>query len=308
MEFFNGKRYRTLDYEMKRLYGSKVVKLSVDGGFTCPNRVNGGGCIFCTEQGSSEFTGDHSGKRLSITQQLECQREIMSQKWQSDKYIAYFQSYTNTFAPVSVLKARYDEALATGVMGLAIATRPDCLGDDVLELLASYRCPLWVELGLQSITCHHKLNRGYPNEVYVDAAKRLRKHGIPFVTHVIFGLPWESREEMLSTVRFAAQNGTWGIKLHMLYIDRTAPLGALYQQEPFHVLTLEEYADLVTEAIAILPPNVVVHRVTGDGKRENLIAPQWSRNKRNVLNTIDKMMVQKGYVQGCKTDDTTANE
>lgn len=285
---------------MKKRYGSKVVKLSVDGGFSCPNRQNSGGCIFCTERGSGEFTGDLKNLCSPISEQIEYQKKLLSQKWQSDKFIAYFQNYTNTYAPVDVLKRKYDEALACNVMGLAIATRPDCLGDDVLDLLQSYECPLWVELGLQSIHCGKEINRGYDNSVYIEAAKKLKQRNIEFVTHVIFGFPFETKEQMLDTVRFAVNNGTNGIKMHMLYIDKTAPLAEYYKNTGFYVLSQEEYTDIVCEAIAILPTNVVVHRVTGDGKKENLIAPKWTLNKRNVLNGIDKAMARYGYVQGCK--------
>lgn len=305
---FGEKRYRSFDYEMKQRYGSKVVKLSVDGGFSCPNRINSTGCIFCTERGSGEFCGDLENLTASISDQIEFQRNMLSDKWNTDKTIAYFQSYTNTFAPIDVLKKKYDEALSCGVMGIAIATRPDCLGDDVLDLLQSYKCPLWVELGLQTVTCYNEINRGYENSVYVDAAKRLRARGIEFVTHVIIGLPWENTDDALKTVRFAADNGTNGVKLHMLYVDNTAPLADYYNKAGFHVLTREEYVDTVCEAIAILPPDVVIHRLTGDGKRENLIEPQWSRDKRKVLNLIDKTLKNKGYYQGCKYEKGANNE
>lgn len=285
---------------MKRRYGCKVVKLSVDGGFSCPNRKNSEGCIFCTERGSGEFSGDPENISSPISKQIEYQKQLLSEKWQSNKFIAYFQNYTNTYAPVDILKRKYDEALACGVFGLAIATRPDCLGDDVLDLLESYKCPLWVELGLQSVNCGDKINRGYDNSVYVKAAQNLRQRNIEFVTHVIFGLPWETKEQMLDTVRFAADNLTNGIKMHMLYIDKTAPLAQYYKNTEFHVLSQEEYTDIICEAIAILPENIVIHRVTGDGKKDNLIAPKWTLNKRSVLNGIDKSLAQKGYFQGCK--------
>lgn len=296
---YSGKRYRSFDHEMKQRFGGKVVKLSVDGGFSCPNRVNSTGCIFCTERGSGEFSGDHENQSMSITEQIEFQKSMMSKKWDSDRFIAYFQNYTNTYDSVDRLKARYDEALSCGVMGFAVATRPDCLGDDVLDLLSSYDCPLWVEFGLQSIHCASQINRGYDNSVYVDSANRLKQRGIEFVTHVIIGLPWETPQQALETVKFAVDNGTNGIKLHMLYIDKTAPLADYYQEHGFHVLTRDEYVDTVCEAISILPQNVVVHRLTGDGKRENLIEPQWTRDKRAVLNSIDKRLAEKNYFQGC---------
>lgn len=300
---YSGKRYRTFDHEMKRRFGSKVIKLSVDGGFSCPNRQGSTGCIFCSESGSGEFAGDPTSSGCSISHQIEYQKGLLSAKWSVNKFIAYFQNYTNTYASIDVLKKKYDEALACNAMGLAIATRPDCLPDDVLDLLESYDCPLWVELGLQTINCGKQINRGYDNSVYVDAAKRLRQRNIEFVTHIIFGLPWETKEQMLQTVQFAADNGTNGVKMHMLYIDKTAPLAQYYQETNFHVLSLEEYVDIVCEAIAILPESITVHRITGDGKKENLIAPRWTLNKRNVLNTIDKRLAEYNYVQGCKRHD-----
>ncbi len=296
----SGKRYRSLDYELKRIYGNKVVKFSVNAGFSCPNRQNGSGCIFCTEQGSGEFSGIPTAPNASITEQISFQKQFISQKWNTDLFFAYFQSYSNTYAPVSVLKTKYDEALSAGALGLAIATRPDCLSNEVLDLLQSYSCPLWLELGLQSITCHDKLNRGYSNDIFSQAASALLSRNIPFVTHVIFSLPWESPEQSLETVRFAVNNGTSGIKLHMLYIDKTAPLYNLYKTSPFPMLSRAEYIDLVTEAIAYLPENVVVHRLTGDGAHNTLVAPLWTKNKRSVLNGIDKALKEKNYIQGCK--------
>ena len=298
---FGAKRYRTFDYEMKRLFGAKVIKLSVDAGFGCPNRKNGNGCIFCTESGSGEFAGNPTLKSASVTEQLEYQKKMLSGKWDSDKYIAYFQSYTNTYAPVEVLRQKYDEALSCGVLGLAIATRPDCLDNEVLALLQSYECPLWLELGLQTVTCHREINRGYDNDVFVKSAEALRARNIPFCVHVIFGLPWETVEQTLETVRFAVENGAFALKLHMLYIDKTAPLAEFYSKSKFHLFTMEEYIDAVTEALAIIPQNIVIHRITGDGKKSNLIAPLWTTDKRRVLNEIDKAMIRKNYFQGCKS-------
>lgn len=285
---------------MKRRFGSKVIKLSVDGGFSCPNRQNGGCCIFCTDQGSGEFAGNPEAKTLSVKEQIEYQKQMLSSKWHSEKYIAYFQSYTNTYAPVNILRQKYDEAISAGVLGLAIATRPDCLSDDVLKVLEEYKCPLWLELGLQTISCHKEIHRGYDNDVYVNAAKELRRLKIPFVTHIIFGFPWETKEQMLDTVRFAVENGSDGIKIHMLYIDKTAPLAEIYNKNKFSIFTMEEYVDLVTEALAVIPPEITIHRITGDCKKSNLIEPLWTMDKRRVLNEIDKAMVRKNYVQGCK--------
>lgn len=297
---YNGKRYRTFDYEMKRIYCEKVIKLSIDGGFSCPNRQGSGGCIFCSEAGSGEFAGNINSRNASISEQIKFQKEMLSSKWKSSKYIAYFQSYTNTYAPVNVLKNKYNEALSNDVFGLAIATRPDCLGDDVLDLIQSYTCPLWLELGLQTVNSYKQINRGYNNEYFAQKAHELNERKIPFVTHIIFGLPWDGTDAMLDTVRFAVNCGTWGIKMHMLYIDKTAPLYNYYINTSFHVLSLDEYADIITEALAIIPPETVIHRITGDGKKQTLAAPLWTADKRRVLNTIDKLMKNKNYIQGCK--------
>lgn len=306
-ELFGAKRYRTFDFEMKRIFGAKVIKLSVDLGLGCPNRASGNGCIFCSESGSGEFAGKPSENAASVTEQLEYQKKMLSGKWSSDKYIAYFQSYTNTYAPVDVLKQKYDEALSCGVIGMAIATRPDCLGNDVLALLQSYSCPLWLELGLQTISCHEKIRRGYKNDVFVNAAEKLNSCKIPFCAHIIFGLPWETTQQALETVSFAVNNGASSLKLHMLYVDKTAPLAELYEKNKFHLLSMEEYVDAVTEALAIIPPHIAIHRITGDGKRANLVAPLWTTDKRRVLNEIDKAMIRKNYYQGCKAIKNITN-
>lgn len=301
-ELYGGKRYRSFDFESKRIYGQKTIKLSIDGGFGCPNRAEGkGGCIFCSQAGSGEFTGSMARLPFSIEKQLEIQRELLSKKWKQGRYIAYFQNFTNTYGPIDVLRKRYQEACAPQwISGMALATRPDCLSEEVLELLSQTKKLEWVELGLQTVVSGEKINRGYDNCVFQQGVQRLKERGIPVVAHVIFGLPGESREDMLKSVAYAVKAGIWGIKLHMLYVDCTAPLYQVYKSHPFPLLTRGEYVDIVCEALAILPERIVVHRLTGDGKRENLIAPLWTADKLRVLSEIDRVMREKQYWQGCK--------
>lgn len=301
-ELYGGKRYRSFDFESKRIYGQKTIKLSIDGGFGCPNRAEGkGGCIFCSQAGSGEFTGSMARLPFSIEKQLEIQRELLSKKWKQGRYIAYFQNFTNTYGPIDVLRKRYQEACAPQwISGMALATRPDCLSEEVLELLSQTKKLEWVELGLQTVVSGEKINRGYDNCVFQQGVQRLKERGIPVVAHVIFGLPGESREDMLKSVAYAVKAGIWGIKLHMLYVDCTAPLYQVYKGHPFPLLTRGEYVDIVCEALAILPERIVVHRLTGDGKRENLIAPLWTADKLRVLSEIDRVMREKQYWQGCK--------
>ncbi len=301
-ELYGGKRYRSFDFESKRIYGQKTIKLSIDGGFGCPNRAEGkGGCIFCSQAGSGEFTGSMARLPFSIEKQLEIQKELLSKKWKQGRYIAYFQNFTNTYGPIDVLRKRYQEACAPQwISGMALATRPDCLSEEVLELLSQTKKLEWVELGLQTVVSGEKINRGYDNCVFQQGVQRLKERGIPVVAHVIFGLPGESREDMLKSVAYAVKAGIWGIKLHMLYVDCTAPLYQVYKGHPFPLLTRGEYVDIVCEALAILPERIVVHRLTGDGKRENLIAPLWTADKLRVLSEIDRVMREKQYWQGCK--------
>jgi len=289
------KRYHTLDYELKERFGKKVVKLSLDGGFTCPNRdgrVGTRGCIFCSEKGSGDFAGP---RNMSILEQIEQQKKLLSSKWPDSKYIAYFQSYTNTYAPVDKLRTQYETALAgADVVGLAIATRPDCIPVDVLTLLEeiSHKTFLWVELGLQTI--HVKsaefIRRGYDLPKFIEAVENLKKMGIRVVVHLILGLPGESDKDMLDTVRFVAGLGIWGVKFHMLYIQKDTDLYEYYNSHPFNLLSIEEYTDIIVDALEILPPDIVVHRVTGDGVKKLLVAPRWTLDKLRVLSTIDKKL------------------
>lgn len=300
---WSGKRYRNLNHDLRERFGEKVMKISLDGGFSCPNRdgtLSFDGCIFCSERGSGDFAGD---RLSSLTEQFETVRRTLSDKWTSGKYIAYFQAFTNTYDTPDRLRERYEEALAQpGVVGLAIATRPDCLSDGIIALLQelSQRTYLWVELGLQ--TCHdetaRRINRGYDRSVYESAMERLTRAGIEAVTHVIFGLPGETREDMLETVRYVRDQGSRGVKFHLLHLMRHTPLESVYQSGGLRFLEEAEYITLICDAIGLLSPDMVVHRLTGDSPRELLIGPMWSLKKWEILNAIDSELTRRDIIQG----------
>lgn len=279
------------------------MKLCLDGGFTCPNRdgsIATRGCIFCSEEGSGEFAGS---RLLSLKNQAEEQKKLLSKKWKADKYIVYFQNFTNTYGKVENLEKIYEEALSIeGVVGLAIATRPDCIDDDVLELLSrlNRKTFLWIELGLQSIheSSSRFIRRGYPLSIYDDAVSRLKKENIRVVTHLIVGLPFENKEDILESVKYVAQTDTWGIKLHSLYIQKGTDLYGYFINNPFRLLTRDEYIDIIVDALGLLPKDMVVHRVTGDGKKELLYEPKWSADKLKVLSLIDKELKDRDLYQG----------
>ncbi len=278
------------DY-LKAAFGCKVYKIALNGGFTCPNRdgtVGTGGCIFCSEGGSGEFAGDPS---LSVTEQIEQGKALVASKMRSGKYIAYFQAYTGTYAPIERLRAIYTEAVShPDVVALSIATRPDCLPDEVIDLIDELNRikPVWIELGLQTI--HDRsakyIRRGYELDAYSQAVESLRSRDIEVITHVILGLPFESREDMLATVRYVCESGATGIKLQLLHVLRGTDLEKDYLAGRFDVLTEDEYIDILRECISIIPDNVVIHRLTGDGDKRILVAPVWSGNKKHVLNRI----------------------
>ena len=297
------KRYNTLNEELKREFGQKVMKLSIDGGFTCPNRdgtIGIKGCIFCGEEGSGEFAGS---RFVSIKEQVEDQKELLSKKWNTDKYIIYFQNFTNTYGSIEKLRNLYYEAInIAGVVGLAIATRPDCLDEDILNLLSELNSKtyLWIELGLQTIheATAKFIRRGYPLSTYDKAIERLKSRNIRVVTHIILGLPHESKEEILETVKYVANTNTWGIKLHSLYIQKDTDLYRYYTNNPFKIMSKDEYVSLVVDCLEVLPRAFVVHRVTGDGKRELLYEPKWSLDKLGVLSSIDKELKTRKTFQG----------
>ena len=288
---------------LKEKFNEKIYKVSLDGGFTCPNRdgkVSRGGCIFCSENGSGDFTAT---KLKSIHAQIEEQIDLVSKKYKGDKYIAYFQNFTNTYAEVSYLRKIYQEALShEKIVGLAIATRPDCLGDDVLELLAELnkKTFLWVELGLQTLNddVAKYFNRAYETEIYKEASEKLNRLNIKFVTHIIIGLPKEEEDDYLKTTIFAQNCGTWGIKLHLMYVVKNTPLEKLYLNGDLKVNTKEEYVEKVINVLENISSEIVVHRLTGDGDRETLVAPLWSIKKIDVLNSIHKELKRRNTYQG----------
>ena len=280
--------YRTLSEHYRSRFGSKVYKLAIDAGFTCPNRdgtVGTGGCTFCSASGGGDFAEKSCA---TIAEQLEKAKSRVQFKNKNGKYIAYFQSFTNTYAPVSVLEPLYRQAMESDdIVGLAIGTRPDCLGDDIVDLLAELNRikPISVELGLQTIhdATAERFRRGYRTEVYYDAVRRLKTAGIEVVTHIILGLPGETPEMMVDTTRKVIQAGTDGLKFHLLHVLRGTDLETDYLQGNFQCLTLEEYARILKLCLAEVPETVVVHRITGDGAKKDLIAPLWSADKKAVL-------------------------
>ena len=284
--------YRTYNQHCREKFGCKVYKLSIDGGFSCPNRDGAcgtGGCIFCDGSGAFAERGD------SIREQLSQAKRRVEAKNPGGKYIAYFQAFTNTYAPVDQLRKRYLEAIeAEEIVGLALGTRPDCLEDDVIALLSEINAikPVSVELGLQTTKPESAryIRRGYVNEVYFDAVKRLKAAGIEVVTHMILGLPGETAEDALTTTRDAIRAGTDGVKFHLLHVLRNTDLAKDYEAGRFRCLSLEEYGGWLKACIEILPPHITVHRITGDGAKRDLIAPLWSADKKKVLNYLNNLL------------------
>ena len=292
-------KQRTVNQYLKEKYGRKIYKISIDGGFTCPNRdgrLDTRGCIFCSAGGSGDFAEDRS---LSITEQIERGKRRVESKMPSDqtggnKYIAYFQAFTNTYAPVEHLKSLYMEAVRhPDIVAISIGTRPDCLPEDVLNLLGEINSikPVWVELGLQTI--HEKtadyIRRGYPLPVYVKAVEELKRRDIEIITHVILGLPGESREDMLESVKYVGDSGVQGIKLQLLHVLKGTDLEKDYKAGLFKCMTMEEYINLIADALDILPEDIIIHRMTGDGPKRILVAPEWSADKKRVLNELNKL-------------------
>ena len=286
-----------LSDHLKETFGCKVYKIALNGGFTCPNRdgsVSEGGCIFCSAGGSGEFAGD---PELSITEQIERGKGRVAAKIRTGKYIAYFQAYTGTYAPVGRLRQLYTEAMDhPDVAVLSVATRPDCLPDEVVSLLAELNRikPVWVELGLQTIheSTARYIRRGYELDVYDSAVRRLREHGLEVITHVILGLPGESREDMLKTVRYVCETGATGIKLQLLHILKGTDLEKEYLAGRVSVLTEDEYIDILKDCVSLIPDNVIVHRLTGDGDKKLLVAPLWSADKKHVINRIRRCVIE----------------
>lgn len=287
--------YLSFNKYLKDKFGQKVYKISLDGGFTCPNRdgkIDTRGCIFCSKGGSGDFA---QSRNLSITEQIESGKKIVEKKIKSGKYIAYFQAFTNTYAPIEILRAKYSEAINhPDIVALSIATRPDCLGDDVIELLDEMNKikPVFVELGLQTIHSDSAkyIRRGYSLEVYNEAVKKLKNIGVNIVVHIILGLPNESEEDMLESVKYVCQSQIDGIKLQLLHIIAGTDLAKDYEKGLFKTLEFDEYVELIAKCVAIIPKNIVIHRLTGDGAKKDLIAPLWSADKKRVLNAINKAL------------------
>lgn len=301
-------RYYGLSDYLKLKYGRKLVKLSIDGGFTCPNRdgtLSTKGCVFCSIEGSGDFAGEIScGTKQTngeIQSQIDSQKELLSDKWSNVGYIAYFQNYTNTYKPINELAQLYKSALACeGVEGLAIATRPDCIEASHIALFQSSRV-LWVELGLQSIHDDQNkwLNRHYGLEDVVRSTRMLQDAGIPVVLHLIAGLPSETFDDFMASIDCVSQLKPFGVKIHMLHIVKNTALAQIYEEKPFELLDEATYIKWVCEGIGRLDPEIVIHRMTGDGKKSEVIAPTWTFNKRHVLNGIQKYLAEHNIVQGC---------
>ena len=296
----DNKRYHTLNYHLTNKFNTRVFKVSLNGGFSCPNFKNGSGCIFCSALGSGDFAGN---KNDDLKTQFESVKKKLNNKWPDTKYIAYFQANTNTYAPVSVLKKKFEEVLTfQNVIGLNIGTRPDAITDECLEYLKDLnkRTYLTIELGLQSM--HNEtlklINRGHDLECFNKCVKKLKENNINVVVHIINGLPFETKEMMLDTVKHLNKLKIDGIKIHMLHVLKNTKLEKYYEETKFHLLTKEEYVDIVCSQIEELNENIVIHRLTGDGAKDDLIAPLWTLKKVSVLNDIDKELKKRGTYQG----------
>ena len=301
------KRYHTLDYFYKNKFNSKVFKVSLNAGFTCPNidgKVGYGGCIYCSKSGSGEFAGN---KEDNLEEQFINIRNMMLKKWPNAKYIGYFQAHTNTYAPVEELRKMHDIILRQdNVIGLSIATRPDAITAECLDYLdeLNKKTYLTIELGLQTIKDETSklINRCHSLECFQDMVEKLRQRNINVVVHIINGLPYETKEDMLNTVKYLNNLDIQGIKIHMLSILKDTALEKLYKEKPFKVLTKDEYIDIVISQLELLRPEIVIHRITGDPKIDDLIEPNWLIKKVSLINDIDKEMVKRNTYQGknCK--------
>lgn len=306
----SNKRYHTLDYFYKTKFNSKVFKVSLNAGFSCPNldgTLSNKGCIYCSNSGSGEFAGNVND---DLVTQFNNVKDMISHKWPNSKYIAYFQAHTNTYAPVTTLKEKYESVLnLNNVIGLSIATRPDAISDDCLDYLEELnkRTFLTVELGLQTI--HEKtsilINRCHTLECFKNCVNKLRKRNINVVVHIINGLPYETKEMMIGTVKYLNNLDIQGVKIHMLHIIKGTNLEKLYKETNFHVLTKDEYVDIVCDQLEYLREEIVINRITGDPKIDDLVEPFWLVKKFDVLNSIDKEMVRRNSYQGIKSYSIT---
>lgn len=295
--------FNSFNNAMKSRFGCKIYKLTLSGGMTCPTRdgtLGTRGCIFCSAKGSGEFAAKPC-EDISI--QLKAARELIAHKVKNGKYIAYFQDYTNTYAPVERLRHLFTEAIKPDdIVALSVATRPDCLPDDVIELLdeLNQAKPVFVELGLQTIheSTAEYIRRGYKLEVFEEAVRKLKAMGIEIIVHIIIGLPYETEEMIYDTIRYLAKMKINGIKLQLLHVLEDTDLAEEYRQGKFEVLTMDKYIDILENCVRMLPPETVIHRLTGDGAKKDLIAPLWSADKKNVLNTINKRFKEHNVIQG----------
>lgn len=298
--------YTTLNSYLKNKFGCKVYKIALSGGMSCPNRdgtISTGGCIFCSNGGSGDFASDAA---LPIHQQIEAAKEKVSSKIKDGKYIAYFQSFTNTYGSIEHLRKIFTEAINhPDIVALSIGTRPDCLPPQVLQLLdeLNHIKPVWIELGLQTINENTAkyINRGYPLSTFNDAVKNLNKINVDVIVHLIIGLPNESKNDILASVKYVSSLDISGIKLQLLHVLKNTPLEKEYFSNPFKILSMEEYIDILAECLALIPENIVIHRLTGDGPKSLLIAPQWSSNKKVVLNYMNKRFNELKVIQGSLT-------
>ena len=303
MENWNGKPYHSFDYMLREKFGEKIYKVALNGGMTCPNRdgtLGSRGCIFCSAGGSGDFAGN---RQDSITEQIEKQTASIRQKRGVAKFIAYFQAYTNTYAPVDYLRKIYTEALShPDIVAISIGTRPDCLDEDILQLLdeLNQKKPVWVELGLQTIheTTAQYIRRDYALSCFETAVSKLRKRNLDVIVHTILGLPGESKNDILSTIEYLNHQDIQGIKLQLLHVLKGTDLADDYFKGKFQVYTMEEYLDLVIDCLEHLNPEIVIHRLTGDGPKDLLIAPLWSSAKRTVLNTLHRECKLRHSFQG----------
>ena len=304
----DNKRYHTLNYHMKEKYNTKVVKISLNAGFTCPNidgKVGYGGCIYCSKLGSGDFGGD---KNKSLKEQFNDIKKIIDKKWPNSKYIAYFQARTNTYAPLNILKEKYESVLKIkNVIGIAIATRADAITDECLKYLSELnkKTNLTIELGLQTIheNTSKLINRCHTLKQFEETYKKLKERNIETIVHIINGLPYETEEMMLETAKYLNNLNIDGIKIHMLNVIKNTPLETLYQKEKFHILTKEEYIDIVIKQLELLNPKIVIHRITSDPNPKELIEPKWLLKKFCVLNDIDKEMAKRNTYQGKKIQE-----
>lgn len=300
---FGDKRYHSWNFHLRKQFGEKIFKIPLDAGFDCPNRdgsVASGGCTFCSERGSGDFAGD---RKDDLITQFNTIKEKMHSKWPTGKYLGYFQAYTNTYAPVEQLREMYEVILEQeGVVGLSIATRPDCLPDDVVEYLGELnkRTYLWVELGLQTV--HQRtadlINRAHDYQTYIDGVEKLRKHNIRICSHIINGLPLENYDMMMETAREVAKLDVQGIKIHLLHLLKKTPMVKQYEKGMLEFMSADDYIKLVCDQLEVIPPEMVVHRLTGDGPADLMIGPMWSLNKWEVLNGIEAELKNRNSWQG----------